>query len=176
MTEPKFIVQTYKLAGPYDLSNAKLGERHVCDPEPDGHDMYFPPDGHSMFTSGYGKHSPSIFRFDLAEPWRVTSSIGDAASQVFSVAETFSSVNSFQFSACGRLMLVMGYEQMGAAHDSDKIRKANSSIVPIPERPAPPHVHYKRKWGLFDFLLITAGVMGLLAVVGQVALLFGFAP
>ena len=176
MKELKFIVQTYKLAGPYDLSNAKLGERHVCDPEPDGHDMYFPQDGHSLFMSGYGQHSPNIFRFDLEIPWRVTSLIGDAASQVFSVAETFSSVTSFQFSACGRLMLVMGYEQMGAAHDSDKIRKANSSITPIPERPAPPHVHYKRKWDLFDFLFITAGVMVLLSVVGQIALLFDFTP
>mgnify|MGYP003653969310 CR=1 FL=1 len=174
MTEPKFITQTYKLDRPYDLANAKLGERHVCEPEPDGHDTYFPQDGHSFFMSGYGQHSPSIFRFDLEIPWSITSLAGDHASQVFSVAETFSSVTSYQFSACGRLMLVMGYEQMGDAHDSDKIRKANSSIAPIPARPKPPHVHYKQKWDLLHFLIIGAATLWTIFAVGTLAILLGF--
>jgi hypothetical protein len=175
-SEPKFIVQTYELSAPYDLANATLGERHVCDPEQGGDEMYFPPDGHSLFVAGYGKHPPSIFRFDLLEPWRIASLGGGTASQVFSVAETFSIVTSFHFGYSGDRMFVMGYEQTDTARDNDKTRKANLSIDPIPKRPEPPHVHCNQKWDLLHFLLIGMAALWTIFVVGTLAILMGFTP
>jgi hypothetical protein len=52
----------------------------------------------------------------------------------------------------------------------------NTCGAAIPERLEPPHVYYKRKWDLFDFLLIGLAALWTIVLVGLFAIRLGFAP
>jgi hypothetical protein len=142
MTKPKFIMQVYNLAQPWDLACATLGEKIHLERQAEPCPIAFHGKGLAVFALGDLK----VSSFLLQEPWWIPSSETDA-SVSFSVACQFSEAETVSFSRDGHFMFVQGYEHIDgklSAHDLYEIKKANRQITPA-EYPVEPHVHYKPK-------------------------------